>query len=280
MAEARLDAALAIADGFAEKWNVALDGWLPGGTCSLVLTGVWQGQEVVLRCPLLDWERAASLRALRAFSEHGGIQILLSDRATGVALMPHLRPATDLATLPEDEAIDACAALILRLREAEGDAPNLETYGKKLLTLPKPKGLRLASDVPALFRRLLESSPAPRFMHGDLHHFNVLRHGESWVAIDPEGIVGDPAYETAAFLRNPVPTIADILDLPDLLKSRIFRFAELLGDPAERIWGWALVRTATCVWTDGSSFQAAWVRVVEALDALRDEFAPSLEKRS
>lgn len=41
-------------------------------------------------------------------------------------------------------------------------------------------------------------------LDGDLHHFNILRaHRQPWLAIDPKGLVGDPAYEVGAFLYNP-----------------------------------------------------------------------------
>ena len=47
-------------------------------------------------------------------------------------------------------------------------------------------------------------------LHGDLHHYNILSaEREPWLAIDPKGIVGEPEYEAAAFLRN------NLLDRPE-----------------------------------------------------------------
>ena len=43
-----------------------------------------------------------------------------------------------------------------------------------------------------------------RLLHGDMHHFNVLRDAATgWRLIDPHGVVGHPLYELGAFLRNP-----------------------------------------------------------------------------
>ena len=184
--------------------------------------------------------------------------------------MPRLRPGTPLGA----DEVDACADLILRLREAEGDAPPLERF---LRTFEDRQGTR--ADVrPGLLdecrrdgHRLIETSPPPRLLHGDLHHFNILRHGNAWIAIDPEGMMGDPAYETAAFLRNPIPEIGDAPNLPELLRERILRFAQRLGDPPERIWAWARLRTVLCI--VGDRPYAPWVRVAVALDSLRREFA-------
>ena len=264
--EAIVSAALAEVHRLAEEWGVEIDGWLPGGTCSLVLTT----GERVLRVPLLDWERATSLPMLLAFSGHGGVEILASDSRSGGCLMPRLRPGTPLGA----DEVGACADLILRLRQAEGDAPPLERF---LQTFGERREIR--ADVrPDLLdacrhdlRRLLETSPPPRLLHGDLHHLNILRHGDVWISIDPEGMMGDPAYEPAAFLRNPIPEIGDEPNLPELLRQRILRFSQRLGDPPERIWAWARLRTVLCI--VGEKPYAPWVRVAVALDSLRREFA-------
>jgi streptomycin 6-kinase len=62
----------------------------------------------------------------------------------------------------------------------------------------------LVDRAEALYRELAASQDAPRLLHGDLHHFNVLHDAErGWLAIDPKGVVGEPAYEFGAMLRNP-----------------------------------------------------------------------------
>ncbi len=269
-AEAMLADARANAERLADEWSLPIDGWLPNATGSLVLTA----GERVLRVPLRREDGA--LDALLALSGHGGVTVLAHDPTTGATLMPRIRPGHTLADVPEDEAVDAFADLVLRLRGAEGTGQPIGEYIRPTLDArPLPPTLRpdLAADLARLARRLVETAPPPAFLHGDLHHFNVLRDGETWVAIDPEGVVGDPAYECAAFLRNPVPELADSPDLPRLLHRRIVRLAERFGDPPERIWGWATVRTAQCVsWSDASPFHRPWTVVLDALDRLRSDF--------
>nr|WP_272954702.1 aminoglycoside phosphotransferase family protein [Kribbella sandramycini] len=39
-------------------------------------------------------------------------------------------------------------------------------------------------------------------IHGDLHHRNILRADrEPWLAVDPKGLIGDPAYDAVTFLK-------------------------------------------------------------------------------
>ena len=45
---------------------------------------------------------------------------------------------------------------------------------------------------------------APVVLHGDLHHYNILAATrEQSLAIDPQGVIGEPEYEVGALLRNP-----------------------------------------------------------------------------
>jgi len=53
--------------------------------------------------------------------------------------------------------------------------------------------------------QLLATAPDPVLLHGDLHHENIIKHGDNWVVIDSKGVTGEPAYEVAAFIRNPIP---------------------------------------------------------------------------
>ncbi len=44
---------------------------------------------------------------------------------------------------------------------------------------------------------------ASTFHGGDLHHENILAAERApWLAIDPKGVIGEPAYEMGALLRN------------------------------------------------------------------------------
>jgi streptomycin 6-kinase len=103
--------------------------------------------------------------------------------------------------------------------------------------------------------QLLETSKPDVLLHGDLHHDNILRNGDDWVVIDPKGVIGEPAYEVAAFIRNPIPELLTHADAPTIIQGRITRFVELLGIPAKRIHDYCFVQAVlSWVWAieDGS----------------------------
>ena len=62
----------------------------------------------------------------------------------------------------------------------------------------------LVGEAEALFAALLDTAGAPVLLHGDLHHYNILAAGGGrWLAIDPKGVVGEPAFEVVALMHNP-----------------------------------------------------------------------------
>lgn len=82
-------------------------------------------------------------------------------------------------------------------------------------------------------------------LHGDLHQDNILAVArEPWLAIDPKGLVGEPAYEGGSLLRNPQDQLLALPDPKPLLARRVAQLADALqGQPTR----------------DSGSEQSSWV---------------------
>src|SRR4028118_2062077 len=107
-------------------------------------------------------------------------------------------------------------------------------------TGPMPE--KLVGEAKALFEELLSSEDEPLLLHGDLHQENILSAGRrTWLAVDPKGVVGEAAYDTAALLHNP----GGALDAPDpkeLLERRLDVLSGGLGLDRARARGWGLAQ--------------------------------------
>jgi streptomycin 6-kinase len=87
----------------------------------------------------------------------------------------------------------------------------------------------------------------PVLLHGDLHHFNILSAEDSWLAIDPKGIVGEPAYEVGAWMRNPIPNIPEP-ELRRFVWRRLDILADILELDWERLRQWSLAQAVLSAW--------------------------------
>lgn len=149
----------------------------------------------VLRIPLQGEEATVGVAALRRLTTVGGPKIFGVHRSTGSVLMERLRPGHKLKESASAAwtGSDVVAKYLRQFR-------HLSPVG--LATIP-----RYYRDAPRVrshpsFRALLESTPSECFLHGDLHHENVLQHADEWRPIDPKGLRGDPHYDLVPFVRN------------------------------------------------------------------------------
>lgn len=80
---------------------------------------------------------------------------------------------------------------------------------------------RLYVEAANIADQLLADARDQRPLHADIHHDNIIHGPRGWLAIDPKGVYGDPAFEAANVFYNP-------LDDDDLCgdATRIARLAE------------------------------------------------------
>lgn len=126
-----------------------------------------------------------------------------------------------------------------------------------------------------LFAELLESEAEPILLHGDLHHENVLDASatgrDPWLAIDPKGMVGEPAYGAGALPRNPM----GLLDRPRadlILERRVHLLSERIGFEPERVLGWGFsqaVLAAYWGWEDEGRVWEQALTFAELLATIR-----------
>ena len=83
----------------------------------------------------------------------------------------------------------------------------------------------------------LAGARARTLVHGDLHHHNILAAGDRHLAIDPKPMLGEPEYDVASFLWNPIGSELD-LEVTRAAAGRVRRRrprpapdARLGGDP-------------------------------------------------
>lgn len=91
------------------------------------------------------------------------------------------------------------------------------------------------------------------------------------MAVDPQGVVGEPAYEVGAFLRNPIPEVWTWPELAKVMDRRVGVFIEELGFDRRRLIGWGFAQAVlSAIWSveDHGTSDEGWLVVAEGLQSV------------
>ncbi len=201
-------------------------------------------------------------RELRSLQLAGStsVQLLGADEELQTLLLERLVPGLPLATVEDDDEATRIAARILRgywqPAPAQHELPTVADQIAKLEHLRRrfdggagPIPERWVQRADAMWGELRSSPPTPVILHGDMHHWNILSAGrQPWLAIDPQGLVGDPGYELGSFLTNKASRPGGGPSRVEVYARRVDILAEELCMERERIVTWAMVRAVVYAW--------------------------------
>lgn len=276
----RLPAILAACE---ERWDLKIQAPVANLSFNYVAPArLADGTEVMLKAGLTD-EFPSQPLALQHFAGHGMVRLLAYDEHDKVMLMERLKPGRSLRAVESDEAAVSTTAAVMRkiwrpLPQEHYPFPTVEDWGKGFTRIRKmydggtgPIPSELFDRGEKLYAELCASMAEPVLLHGDLHQDNILSaEREPWLAVDPKGVIGEPAYETGSLLRNFWPDILAIPDPKALTRRRIDQLSAELGFERARVHGWAFSQAVLSVlWTleDTGKLEADGLYFVELLAA-------------
>jgi streptomycin 6-kinase len=228
------------------------------------------GTPAILKISRFVGENLNELAALRLWNGDGAVRLLDADPERGALLIERLEPGTMLTDVSDqdDAAATAIAARLLgRLwrpvppnsglrslaRWFDAYDRNREAIRGGSRGFPAP----VFERADALLRELLASTDQVAVLHGDFHHFNILRaQREPWLAIDPKGLAGDHHFDVCQFFRNPYGREIP----PAVNRRRLAIFCAELGLNQVRARNWCFVHAVLdACWSleDGEDWRPA-----------------------
>jgi streptomycin 6-kinase len=249
------------------RWSLTLGPHFPGIIINYVAPAErHDGTPCVLKLSRFVDETANEIAALRLWDGDGAARLLAADPEIGALLIERLLPGTmltEVAATDDDEATRIAAGMLRHLwrpAPAESGLRSLAdwcaAYDRNREALARGQGgfpAALFQRADALRADLLASSGTATVLHGDLHHFNVLRAQRAeWLAIDPKGLAGDRCFDVCQFLRNP----GDVS--PAMMRRRLDIFCAELGLDRRRTNDWCFVHAmldACWDFEDGNPWQ-------------------------
>jgi len=229
-----------------------------------VLTGFQEDSPVVLKF-IFDKRAFEQERdALMFYKSNGCVGLLDSDQETQCLLLECIKPGISLRTfcLPEnfkstgtieEYRVRSVVELMKKLHTVtsiEKDLARFQSINFWLKDLFEIQTDRIPEisekyliKARSLSQELMVSQAKPVLLHGDLHHENILlRNRDSWVAIDPKGVIGEKEYEVGAFIRNPMPSFLEQQNPEKTITRTIELFADYLEMDKQRLQAWSFVQ--------------------------------------
>ncbi|WP_447007475.1 aminoglycoside phosphotransferase family protein [Saccharothrix isguenensis] len=258
---------------FLDRWSCTASGPTVHGFVGVVIPVVpADGSEAVLKLGFPGSSNAAEPVALAAWNGNGAVRLLERDDSRSAMVLERLRPLAQ----PPSAPFTAVGRLVRRLAiAAPPGVPSLADKALRWVEDVPAHAARLGSPLPARVvdaavanARDLAAGPAV-LVHGDLHFGNIMGDHAELRAVDPTGLVGDPAFELLPLLRGDWLAVAGEPDLRTAVERRIAEFAEAAEVDRERVRRWTQARAAeSALWSRSLREPAVITEVVDIVAAL------------
>ncbi|MEV0256330.1 aminoglycoside phosphotransferase family protein [Streptomyces sp. NPDC050732] len=229
---------------------------LPGGRSSLVLlVRRADGTPAVLKLVPPRSRPESERAALAHWGGLGAARLLDPEFSDGALLLERLHRDVSVRSLPEAKALLEAAGTLRRLWVEPPTGHRFETVAER--TGRQADAMRASAtadtDVAPLVDAALAARDellagesggvAPRLLHGTFRQSKVLAGDRlPWLAVGPDPVVGDPAFDLARLVRDRVEDLIASPSGASITRRRVKKLAESLEVDQERLRGWTLFR--------------------------------------
>lgn len=250
------------------KWDLSQLMPVDNMTYNYVAKALQHGnQPVVLKISCDSKSLDSESAALRYFDGHGVIRLIAEDKPACAILVQQAIPGTTLKSLYPGQSefvMDQYAIVMKALSVIPSPHPghfdNIAYWLHAIDRIPAARmPISLLEKAIQLKNELLSSMNEQYVLHGDLHHDNILSHANTWIAIDPKGIIGEPEFEAAAFDFIHANEIRDEDSVRGLFVTRSSLLAQKTGLSPLRLRQWVFIRLIlSAAWSIEDNGDPAW----------------------
>ncbi len=263
------------------RWEVDLEPRVYESMITLVIPGHSRrlGPVILKASPLVD-EFRSEATALQLAAAPNVARLYDVDLPRGVMLMECITPGTQLrhVAMPDDDATRLGATSVMSMWRTVPNTDGLHPLRVWMRDLfnwtPAPHLMptELVTEAQDIARSLLDTAPQPQLLHGDFQHQNLLQRANGeWAIIDPKGLIGDPGFDVAAWMYNPIGIFASV-DYSAIAGRRLAIWSDATGLDRHRLAAWAFSGTvlSICWSAEGLGARPSWLEhAVRAIVGLR-----------
>ncbi len=266
-----LDSSPKITAKIAEEHNLSGLAPVNNMTFNYVASGYQNDKPIILKIGMNSKALAKEASCLKAFAKHAVTEVIAHDN--NMIIMQRAVPGSTLKDYFPDNDEETTNILCTSIKELHKasipESHNFHHLNELFKTLDQKLDIpdEILTKAKHLRDDLLKSITNEVLLHGDLHHDNILQNGDSWLVIDPKGFIGDPAFEPAAYLCNPIPELLQENQPCEIIKNRINICSAQLGIDSKRIADWLYAKSVLCwAWSLEDNLDASyWHNLLEKM---------------
>ncbi len=242
-----------------EKWSLEIDEHFPNLSFNFVAPCVGRdGGKYVLKIGVPEEESPIVFerKALKAFAGRGAVGVIKFDESSCAMLLERAVEGKTLSEVCEadyEKVVKIAVALMKRLPRYPPDKTefiNLETWKSGL---DKAAKINFEPDEVAeaqkYFAELGEPFEKKILLHGDVHFDNILSaRRESFLLIDPKGVVGEIGYEIAVFVNDLAGWTKHLSNQKQILAAALKSFSQAFAVDSESLRKWAFAYAVLSAW--------------------------------
>ncbi|MFF9848328.1 aminoglycoside phosphotransferase family protein [Streptomyces litmocidini] len=223
----------------------------PGGRSSLVvLVRRSDGSPAALKIAPPFTRPDLERDALAHWNGWGAAQ-LLDEAGEGALVLERLHPEVSLRSLPEAKALLEAAGIVRRLWVEPPAGHGFETVTERTAAQASamepyradPATAELTAAALTAREELVAGDAETVLLHGNFRQGKVLAGDRTpWLAVGPEPLVGERAYDLARLVRDRVEDLVAASSGASAARRRVNKLADSLDLDRERLRGWSLFR--------------------------------------
>jgi len=249
------------------RWGCVADGPVMHGEVGVIVPVLRDQRAAVLKVSFPHPGNVSEPDAFATWGGHGALRLYEREDECFAMLLERAGSRT-LAELRDNDEVVRIAGRINR-RLAIPAPPGLPRLCDRSVEWERSLRQDAAEFTHALPRHVVEAAVAtvrelgrdqPEVVvHGDLHPRNILSaEREPWLAVDPKGYVGDPAYDGGVLLRSHLHALLEEEDLDKAVLRCLEVFAEAAELDRERVRRWAqFLAVESAFWRRRHGFRRA-----------------------
>ncbi|MEU6772402.1 aminoglycoside phosphotransferase family protein [Streptomyces sp. NPDC046759] len=238
-----------IVDDLLGRWECVPDGEVMHGGVGVIVPVRRRAEgSAVLKVSFPHPGNVHEPDAFVAWGGRGAVLLHERDDERFAMLLERVQPST-LAEVEDDDEVVTIAGRLSR-RLAIPAPPGLPRLREQADAWEEQLRNSAEELTHALSRQVLDAAVATvrelgraqpdTLVHGDLHARNILRADrEPWLAVDPKGYVGDPAYDGGTLLKSRALTLLGSDDVGKAVHRVVDVFTEAAELDRERVRRWA-----------------------------------------